>query len=208
MRHLFFVLSFIIFLTQGHSQNSDNHIVVSASASYIDTNPTYKATVILGSGYSSLPDELMDLEKLKSQFKEQLKKLEIPYSELKEKPYEFGYEIIGHEKEGIVYEYETKSVSKMTSFLKVSSLGLQHYGSYVIIRLDDKAMEEISKKALANATKKAQHYANALGKNLGSITKIEDIQFIKGNTVEQSLFYDRQANLYLHSVNVTFKIEE
>ncbi len=189
------------------AQQSPVLIKVSARAVHIDPSPKFKALVTISGTYSSLPAEMLSLEKLKKQFKEALEEKGIPWSDIKENPNDFGYETMSYGKEGTIYAYTTTSVSSMKKFLEIKSLGLQQLNSVSIITIDDDEAKKLSEIALKKAKERALTIAKAMGKQLGDIQEVEDLNNRWGEKVESSLYYDRPAAEYIHMINVIFKVK-
>jgi len=202
MKHLFyFLLALLPFL--GLSQENTT-IKVSAQVIHIDSSPTYKATMSLSPAYSSYGANDMSLEELKSHYKNALESKGIPWDEVKETPYEFGFETMGYDKEGAIYEFTTTSTEKMRTFLRTKSLGLQRLNIIAILEIDAEESKNLYEAALKDARTKATTIATALGKNLGDIVVIEDNQYM-GKQVETSIFYDRPVGEYIYSLQVVYK---
>lgn len=185
------------------SQQHPTTIKVSARAIHIDSSPTYKATMSLSTAFSSYAADDMALEQLESHYKEALKSKGISWNEIKKTPYEFGFETMGYDKEGAVYEFTATSTEKMRAFLGTKSLGLQRMNIIAILEIDDMEAQKLYDTALKNARKKASIIASTQGKVLGDILVIEDNQYI-GKQLETSIFYDRPVGEYIYSLQVTF----
>ena len=188
------------------AQRSHAVIKVSARAVHIDPSPIFKATVTVSSTYSSLPEEMVTLEKLKKKFKEALHEKGIPWSDLKENPNDFGYETLSYPKEGAIYVYTTSSVSSMKKFLEIKSLGLQQLNSVCTIKIDANEAQKLSEIALKKAKERASIIAKAMGKQLGDIQEVEDLNNRWGQQVENSLYYDRPAAEYIYMINAIFTV--
>ncbi|MGC1471605.1 MAG: SIMPL domain-containing protein [Psychroserpens sp.] len=182
-------------------------IKVSARAIHIDKSPEFKAIISLSNTYSSLPSEMTTLDILKKQYKEALEEKGFSWSELKENPNDFGFENMGRDKEGTLYEYRTKSLDKIIKFLKVKSLGVSLISYVSIITIDDDEATKLSKNALNTATSKATIIANVMGKELGDILEIEDLNSHKGEEIETYLYYDKPAAQYIYILNVIFSVK-
>ena len=180
---------------------------ISTNVIHEDATPLYKATITVGSGYSSLPTEVMSIESLIQRYRQELEKEGFAFSELKENPYGFGYETLGQKKEGIVYVYTTNSIRTMRKFMKIQPLGVESI--YVVCSMDIDAQEtqELTQLALAQATAKGTAIATAMGKKLGKIIEVKDIMNQWGKTIETSVYYDRPANEYQYRLDITFEIE-
>ena len=121
--------SFVLLLPLLTSSQEKSTIKVSAHAIHKESSPTFKALIAVSGAYSSLPDELLTLDNLKTKLKEAIQKKGIPWSDLKENPNDFGYETIRFDQEGTIYEYVTSDISAMKKFLQIKTLGLQQLSS-------------------------------------------------------------------------------
>ena len=204
MKHLFYLLwALLPFL--GLSQENTT-IKVSGRAVHVDSSPTYKVTISLSPAYSSYGSDGMDLEQLKSHYKKALESKGIGWEEIKETPYEFGFETMGYDKEGSVYEFTTTSIEKMRTFLRIKSLGLQRLNTVAVLEIDAKELKKLYEVALKDAKAKAIAIASALDKKIVRILTIEDNQYV-GQQVETSIFYDRPVGEYIYSIQVVYEAE-
>jgi len=158
----------------------------------------------LSTAFSSYAADGMDLDQLKSHYKKALENNGIAWAEIKETPYGFGFETMGYDKEGVVYEYTTTSTDKMRTFLSIKSLGVQRLNAIAILEIDQEESKKLYETALKNAQTKAASIAATLGKELGDILTIEDNQYID-QQVETSIFYDRPVGEYIYSLQVVFE---
>ena len=202
MKQLFYILLALLPLI-GVSQDKNTTIKVSARAIHIDPSPTYMATVSLSPAYSSYGSDGMDLEQLKSHYKKALESKGIGWEEIKETPYEFGFETMGYDKDGSIYEYTTTSVKKMRVFLGIKSLGLQRLNAIAILEIDDQEAHKLYDMAVKDAHRKASAIATSLGKELGKIILIEDNQYMDKH-VENALYFDRPVGKYIYSIQVVY----
>lgn len=170
------------------------------------SSPTYKATMSLSPAYSSYGSDGMDLEQLKSHYKKALESKGIGWEEIKETPYEFGFETMGYDKEGSVYEFTTTSIEKMRTFLRIKSLGLQRLNIVAVLEIDAKELKKLYEVALKDAKAKAIAIASALDKKIVRILTIEDNQYVD-QQVETSIFYDRRVGEYIYSIQVVYEAE-
>jgi len=204
MKHLFYLLwALLPFL--GLSQENTT-IKVVGRAVHADSSPTYKVTMSLSPAYSSYGSDGMDLEQLKSHYKKALESKGIGWEEIKETPYEFGFETMGYDKEGSVYEFTTTSIEKMRTFLRIKSLGLQRLNTVAVLEIDAKELKKLYEVALKDAKAKAIAIASALDKKIVRILTIEDNQYV-GQQVETSIFYDRPVGEYIYSIQVVYEAE-
>lgn len=206
MKKIIFLISFLFLPYLIISQEESTLIKVSARAVHIDASPEYKATVSLSNTYSSLPSEMTTMEILKKQYKEVLNTNGISWDELKENPNDFGYESMGYGKKGTLFEYRTKSVDKMKTFLGIKSLGLQYIDYVSIITIDTNEVTKLIDEALATAKTRATIIATSMGKKLGNIKEIEDLNNRYGDEIESSIFYDRPSAEYFYMINVIFTV--
>lgn len=206
MRKIIHTIICFAFCTLLVAQEESTIIKVSAHAVHNDPTPTFKAMMSVGSAYSSLPSEIITLENMKEQYKKVLKTNGINWNELKENPNEFGYETMGYEKEGIIYEYNTNSVSAMKKFLKIKSLGVQRLSSVAVLTIDSEEARQLSKIAILRARERASIIAEAMGKTLGEIQEVEDLNDRWGDKKETSLYYDQPTAEYKYFIHVTFKV--
>lgn len=189
------------------AQQKPTTIKVNARAFYIDDTPEFKAIISPSNTYSSLPSELTTIDILKKQYRSALEAKGISWSDLKENPNDFGYETMNYGKEGTLYEYRTTSIEKMINFLKVKSLGV-NITSYVSVLTIDKAEAiALSQKAINSAKESAKTIAAAMGKELGDIQEIEDLNNRLGEDIETYLYHDKPAAQYIYSLNVVFSVK-
>lgn len=190
------------------AQNPTTTIKVGGYALHKDASPTYRAIVTLGSPYSSLPADVIALSALKTQYQEILASEGIPWGELKENPNDFGAETMGYERDVALLMFETPSAAQMKTFLRIKSPGLQQLSALCVFFLDQKELQILAEKALADATEKANVLAGAVGKKLGDIITVEDMNHKWGRTLENSLYYDRAPHEYKYTIDVTFALIE
>lgn len=207
MKKLFSLLVVLMFCTLAKGQEQ-SIIKVSAHVVHKDALPLYKAIITVGSGYSSLPSEVMTIESLKARYKQELEKAGFSFNDLKENPNGFGYETLGQKKEGLVYEYTTASMADIKKFMKIRPLGVESIYVVSLIEIDTKETLELSKRAIKNAQEKASAIAKAMGKKLGKIIKVEDITNRWANVIETSVYHDRPPNECRYNLDVTFKLED
>jgi len=182
-------------------------IKVSARAVHTDDSPEFKAIISLSNAYSSLPAEMTTLDILKKQYKEALKAKGISWSELKENPNDFGYETTNYGKEATLYEYRTKSLEKMITFLKVQSLGVVPTSYVSVITIDKEEAKALCQKALDSAKESAKIIAAAMSKELGDIQEIEGSNNRLGEDIETYLYHDKPAAQYIYMLNVIFTVK-
>nr|WP_288977448.1 SIMPL domain-containing protein [uncultured Allomuricauda sp.] len=204
MKQLLYVLLVVMMPSVMAAQEQSATIKVLARAIHVDSSPTYKATVSISPAYSSYASDGMDFEELRSLYQKALELQGISWKEIKERPYEFGFETMGYDKEGAIYEFSTSSIEKMRTFLTIKSLGLQRLNSVAVIKIDENAAKLLYGKAMEDARKKASLIALTLGKELGDVITVEDNQYLN-EQVETSIYYDRPVGEYIYSLQVIFE---
>ena len=204
MKLLLYVLLVVMMPSVIAAQEQSATITVLARAIHVDSSPTYKATVSISPAYSSYASDGMDFEELRSLYQKALELQGISWKEIKERPYEFGFETMGYDKEGAIYEFSTSSIEKMRTFLTIKSLGLQRLNSVAVIKIDENAAKLLYGKAMEDARKKASLIALTLGKELGDVITVEDNQYLN-EQVETSIYYDRPVGEYIYSLQVIFE---
>ncbi|MBW8199038.1 SIMPL domain-containing protein [Flagellimonas abyssi] len=204
MKQLLYVLLVAMMPSLMAAQEQSATITVLARAIHVDSSPIYKATVSISPAYSSYASDGMDFEELRSLYQKALELQGISWKEIKERPYEFGFETMGYDKEGAIYEFSTSSIEKMRTFLTIKSLGLQRLNSVAVIKIDENAAKLLYGKAMEDARKKASLIALTLGKELGDVITVEDNQYLN-EQVETAIYYDRPVNEYIYSLQVVFE---
>ncbi|WP_159075788.1 SIMPL domain-containing protein [Muricauda brasiliensis] len=203
MKQLLYVLLALMSISMAAQEQSAT-IKVLARAIHTDSSPTYKATVSISPAYSSYASDGMDFEELRSLYQKALELNGIAWEELKKNPHEFGFETMGYDKEGVIYEFSTPSIEKMKIFLSIKSLGLQRLNSVAVLKIDENGAKLLYGKAMEDAKLKASLIALALGKELGDVVTVEDNQHLN-EQVETAIYYDRPVNEYIYSLQVVFK---
>ena len=117
-----------------------------------------------------------------------------------------AYIILGHEKEGTVYEYKSSSSEEFGRFLKTKSWGVQRltYGATAII--DENEAKKLVQEAILNARSKASVIAQIQGKKLGEIVKITDNNVIH-IPQQVSVYYDQPVGSILYDIEVIFTLK-
>ena len=182
-------------------------IKISTNVIHSDASPIYKASITIGSGYSSLPAEVMKFETLKLRYKGELENAGFQFESLVENPNGFGYETLAQKKEGAIYEYTTTSLESMRKFMQIRPLGVESIYVVSIIEIDANETAALAKLALAQAKEKAAGIAFGMNRTLGKIIRVEDITNRWGNTIETSVYYDRPANECRYMLDVTFELQ-
>ena len=180
-------------------------IKVTGRAIHLDKTPTFLGSVTLSGTYSSYPSDAISLDQMKEKFLEALQKNKLSLSDIKEN--KLGYQIQGFDKEGTIYEMRTDSLQKMLRFLSIKSFGVQQFKNIALITIDEKENKVLAKQALENATLKAKGIAEAMGKKLGKIIRVEDYNNLVGVELEKYLSGYEPVGKRIYELNVIFSIE-
>ena len=172
---------------------------------HIDKTPVFTGSITLSGTYSSLPSDAISLDQMKEKFFNELQKKGLTASEITENA--IGYAMLGYEKEGTIYEIRTNSLDKMLRFTSIKSFGVQRFKSVALIVIDEEENKVLARKALENATLKAKGIAQAMGKKLGKIVRIEDYNNLVNIELEKYLNSDEPAGKRIYELNVVYTLE-
>lgn len=184
-----------------------NTIKVQARAVYLDPTPTYKTTLSISGSNASYGFDIMNLEQMVATFKNAVLAEGLPWDHFKETPYNFGFETMGYEKEGVIFEYSTISAADIKKVLNLKTVGLRSLDAVSEITIDPKEARILNQMALANAKVKAEAMAWAMEKELGDIVYVEDHQNVIDIPYETALYYNRPAGEYIYYIYVVYEIE-
>lgn len=185
-----FLLSIIYYGVIAQVQQST--VKVTSRVVYIDPTPIFKAEVSMSNAFSGAVNTVIGLEELKSQFRKIITDSALSWSNVKENPGTFGFESMGYNNmEGIIYEYQTKSVDEMKRFLNIKSPILQRLDASSTIEIDDEEAQKITQMAFDEALKKATLLANTLHKKVGAIIAVEENGSLSSKPYSVSLYYSR-----------------
>ncbi len=145
--------------------------------------------------------QTMDLDAIKTTYREKLSKAGLDISKLKED--DLAYALMGYDKEGTIMTYTTTSLDEMQQFLEVRSMGVSRSDTVMEAELTDAQMTDFAVLAIENARKKAQAIAVKMGRNIGKAIYISD-----NNTKEinESIYFGSPMNKRTYYVNVSFEL--
>ncbi|MGG8495837.1 SIMPL domain-containing protein [Tenacibaculum sp. TC6] len=208
MKSIYLFLLPCIWLTTAFSQEANSTLIkVNGKATYEDTKPTFKAIISISKNLNAYyPDEITDLSKIEEHYKSQLKEKGISWTMFTKKPYEFGYESFNYGKEGIIYEFNTTSIEKMRTFLKVKANGVDNLKAVAILNITKKVTEDLYVQALEDAYTKASLMAVALGKKIDKVVEVTEATINTG-TVENYIYYDRPVGEYISTIQVVYTVK-
>ncbi|WP_394747907.1 SIMPL domain-containing protein [Spongiimicrobium salis] len=180
-------------------------IKVTGRAIHLDKTPTFLGSLTLSGTYSSYPSDAISLNQMKEKFNEALQKNGFSLSDIKEN--QLSYQMQGFEKEGTVYEIRTTSLQKMLQFVNIKSFGVQKFKNLALITIDAEENKILARKALENATLKAKGIAEAMGKKLGKVIRVEDFNNLVGIELENYLSGYEPVGKRIYELNVIYTVE-
>ena len=95
----------------------------------------------------------------------------------------------------------------MKKFLQIKTLGLQQLSSVCTFTINDSEAQKLSEKALKKAKERALVIANAMGKDLGEIKEVEDLNNRWSEKVENIIYHNQSATEYTYIINVIFTVK-
>lgn len=179
-------------------------IKVLGRAMHIDSTPDFYGSVTVSGTYSSYPEDAMTLDQMKGKYNNALQKNNLSLDMLTEN--QTAYIILGHEKEGTIYEYKSSSFEEFSRFLNTKSRGVQRltYGATVVI--EENEAQNLMQDALQNARSKAMVIAKIQGKNHLEIVQVTDNNQI--NIPQQvSVYYDQPLGAIRYDIEVIFTLK-
>lgn len=182
-------------------------IRVSSRVVYIDPDPIFSAEVSLSNAFSSYNNNMMNLDQLKAYFKKTLEENGLSWQNIKEHSGTFGFETMGYQKPGIIYEYETKSVEDMKQFLNIELPILQRLNASSTIEIDKEEAQRITQMAFNKALKKASLLAKTFNKKVGDILKVEENSSLADKPYTVALYYDRPPGEFFYDIVVTYELK-
>ncbi|OWW26652.1 hypothetical protein [Zobellia galactanivorans] len=189
------------------AQQQPNTIRVSARAIYIDPDPVFKADVSLTDSYSDQSINKMQIDQMRAHFKKIIEDNGLSWNDIKEHPGTFGFETMGYNKEGIIYQYKTKSAENMKQFLKIKSPLIQSLNMTSNIQIDDREAEKITQMAFDKSYKQASLLAKTMNKDLGNILSVQENGSVFGKQYGVSLYYDRPPGEFYYDIMVTYELK-
>lgn len=207
MKNIFLLLMLFPFFGLKGQDILKNTVKVQGRAVYIDPSPNYKAVFTVSRANTSYGFDAPNLDELIKNFKQEVETQGIRWEDLKENPNPFGFETMGFDKKGAIFEYRTSSSMNMKKMMSLKTIGLRMQQSFAVFKIDPKEAVVLNKIALSNAIVKANAIVSALGKKLGDIIHVEDRQNPIDTKYETNLYYDRPPAEYVYYLNVEFSVK-
>ncbi|MDO6516011.1 hypothetical protein [Zobellia uliginosa] len=189
------------------AQQQPNTIKVNARATYIDPEPVFKADISLTDSYSDQSINKIQIDQLRAHFKKLIEENGLSWKDIKEHPGTFGFETMGYKKEGIIYQYETKSAENMRQFLKIKSPLIQSLNTTSYIQIDKSEAEKITQMAFDKSYEQASLLAKTMNKDLGDIISVQENGSVYGKQYGVSLYYDRPPGEFYYDIVVTYELK-
>ncbi len=192
----------MVLMTVGtFAQTIQNNITVSGNHKY-SISPEYSSKMIVSLTNVYYDSQTMSLSEVKSGYLDKLAKVGISSDRLKEDP--LHYALLGYEKEGLIFEFNTNSLEEMQKFLGVKSIGVTRSDTSLKAELTDSQMADFAKAAFDNAKRKAQGIADKIDRKIGKAIYVSDTNYKK---ISESMYYgntDQERDYY---ISVSFELQ-
>ncbi len=185
---------------KGFSQENKNRINVTGVHT-VEISPSYIAKMMVSLNNVYYDSQTMSLEEIKSGYLDKLAKEGIPNTSIKKN--QLQYDLMGYEKDGIIVEFQGKSLEEMQKFLKIRSIGVSKLDHNYKVEFTETQMAEYAKGAFDNAKKKAETIAKKLGKQVGSIISFTDNN---ANKINHSWYYGTPTDSMDYHISVSFEL--
>lgn len=202
-----FIIFVMLVAFNAKAQEQANTITVSARVIYIDPDPTFKADISLSTAFSSYDKNVLSLEQMVEHFKKSVTDIGLSWADVKEYPSDFGFETMGYNKEGIIYQYETKSVEDMKRFLNLQIPTMNRLDMRSSIEIDPQEAAKITKMALDKALGQATLLAKTAKRQVGAILAIEENGGVLDKPYAVALYYNRPPGEFYYDVKVTYVLK-
>jgi len=183
-----------------------NTIKVNSRILYIDPSPTFTADIALNGTFLIKDDNKTELDKIKQDFKNAVEENGLSWADVKEYPGTFGYETMGYNTLGIMYQYETKSVEDMKRFLNIRLPSLTRLDIRSTIEIDEHEAEKITQMAYDKALKQATLLAKPIKKQVGEIIAVEENGGLLSKPYAVTVYYSRPPGEYFYDIEVTYEL--
>ena len=206
MKKLILTLIFLSFCTLITAQEK-NTIKVSSRVIYIDPDPTFKADVALSGTHLLKHNNKIELDSIKQDFKNKIEENQLSWANVKEYPGTFGFETMGYNSLGVIYQYETKSASDMKRFLNIRLPTLTRLDMRSTIEIDLQEAKKITQMAYDKSLKQATLLARTMKRQVGAITAVEENGGLLSKPYEVGLYYNRPPGEYYYDIEVTYELK-
>ena len=194
----FLALLFVMVSSFSFAQIDKPYIDSNGQVEYEREVEKYSATIIVSEdlAYSSY-DQNITFDKIKSDYFDKLKSSNVDVSKLNEDA--LAYTALGYRKKGMVYQYETTSQEKFIELLSVGFSGVNINEKYVHYKpLSSQQVEDMSKKAIADAKARATIIAKSAGKKIGQIIYLNNYR----EESKRGFYSTRDLTDHIFSVSV------
>lgn len=201
------ILVFMFLTINAIAQEQPHTIKVNARVIYIDPDPTYKADISLSTAFSSYDKNVLSLDQMVERFKKSVTENGLSWNDIKEYPGVFGFETMGYNKEGIIYQYETKSAENMKQFLSLQLPIINRLDMSSTIEISSEEAAKITQMALDKALKQATLLAKTAKRQVGAVLAIKENGGLFGKPYGISLHYNRPPGEFYYDVEVTYELK-
>ncbi len=200
MKRLLIAILIIMTTIKGYSQENRNTINVSGKH-IVETKPVYHAKIMVSLNNVYYDSQTMSLDEIKTGYINKLVKAGISKVDLIEN--HLHYDLLGYEKDGTIIEYKTTSIEKMQQFLKVRSIGTSKLEHTYTINFTEEEAADYAKKAFDNAKEKATKIAAKIGKKVGDVIYLSDVNALEKST---GWYYTVDSKSFNYYITVTFEL--
>lgn len=196
-------LLFVMISSFSFAQIDKSYIDSSGQVEYSREVEKYSATIIVSEdlAYSSY-NENITFDKIKSDYFDKLKNSNVSITELKEDA--LAYTAMGYRKKGMVYQFETTSQEKFIKLLSISFSGTNVNEKYVYYKpLPSKQVEDLSRRAIADAKTRAEIIAKSADKKIGRILSLNNYK----EESKRGFYSTRDLTDHIFTVSVKYELE-
>jgi len=206
MKKLILTLISLTFCTLITAQEK-NTIKVSSRVIYIDPDPTFQADVALSGTHLLKDNNKIEFDSIKQDFKNKIEENQLSWTNVKEYPGAFGFETMGYNSLGIIYQYETKSASDMKRFLNIRLPTLTRLDVRSIIEIDLQEAKKITQMGYDKSLKQATLLAKTMKKQVGAIIAVEENGSLFAKPYAVGLYYNRPPGEFYYDIEVTYELK-
>lgn len=178
MKKLIFIVFALYASFFAHSQTTNkNYIEVTGEAIFEEKPGEYVAKIVLAQDLCyDYNNEHKTLEELKNDFFKKLKEVGIDTTKLIEN--KLGFSLSSYRKKGTFYDFTTTKKDEFQKLINIKSSGLQFQSKKVMYReLSNSESQQLRRKAIESAQRKAKEYANITKKKISEILFIKDYNY-------------------------------
>lgn len=198
----FLTFLFIMVSSVSFAQVDKPYIDSSGQIEYAREVDKYKVTIVVSEdlAYSNY-NENITFDKIKSDYFEKLKRNNVNVSAFVED--KLAYSALGYRKKGMVYQFETSSQDKFVELMAIGFSGVAINEKVVFYKkLSSQQIEELSRKAIADAKSRADLIAKSAGKKAGKIISLNNYK----EENKRAFYSTRDLTDHIFTVNVRYEL--